>query len=219
MLIIFRDRTRRKILVFFMFSSERIFVEHEETFQLIWSGGHIRLCSCTAEIRFRSSVRSTHAIGNFEISGHDRILGMEVVSMNSEIGLQEVWRRFKDFQHVFLATVEDDQPRVRPVTLISFEKRLWITTDTNSRKINQIQRNPKVEFSFIFKEGNKDCCLRVAGLARTIKEKELKAKMANHVDFFNKHWESVDDPSYTLVEIRPSEVTYVSPGKTKHMKM
>ncbi len=34
---------------------------------------------------------------------------------------EEVWAHFKDFQYVFLATAEGNQPRVRPVTLIYFE--------------------------------------------------------------------------------------------------
>jgi hypothetical protein len=52
---------------------------------------------------------------------------------------EEVWSRFKDFQHVFLATTEGDQPRVRPVTLIYFDKRFWITTGTSNAKVKQIR--------------------------------------------------------------------------------
>jgi len=133
--------------------------------------------------------------------------------------IKEVWSRFKDFQHVSLATMEGDQPRVRPVTLIYFNKRFWITTDTSSAKVKQIQRNPKAEFCFLFKEGDEDCCLRVAGLAKIIGDKEMKAKIARHCDFFSKHWKSVDDPDYTLLEMCPAEIEYVTPDKTTHMKI
>jgi len=133
--------------------------------------------------------------------------------------IEEAWSRFKDFQHVFLATVEGDRPRVRPVTLISFDKRFWVTTDTRSAKVKQIRRNPKVEFSLLFKEEDKDCCLRVAGLAKIIEDKEIKAKIARHCDFFSRHWESVDDPNYTLLEICPVEIEYVRPDKTTRMRI
>lgn len=65
---------------------------------------------------------------------------------------EEVWRHFKDFQYVFLATVEGNQSRVRPVTLIYFDKRFWITTDTESAKVKQIQGDPNIEFVCIFRK-------------------------------------------------------------------
>jgi general stress protein 26 len=140
-----------------------------------------------------------------------------MVEENEDI--EEVWSQFKDFQHVFLATMEGDQPRVRPVTLINFDGKFWVTTDTWSEKAKQIQKNPKVEFSFVFKKGDRDCCIRVTGLAKIIKDKLVKAKLARHCSFFSEHWESVDDPSYTLLEIFPSEATYVTPDKTTHVKL
>jgi len=132
---------------------------------------------------------------------------------------EELWNQFKDFQHVFLATTDGDQPRVRPVTLINFDNKLWITTDTWSDKVKQIQDNPKVELSFTFTEENKDCCIRVTGLAKTIKDRHVKTKLAQHCEFFSKHWKNVDDPNYTLLEILPSEAKYVTPEKTIRIRL
>lgn len=140
--------------------------------------------------------------------------------MNDKLeSIEDVWRRFKDFQHVCLATIEDDQPKVRPVTLIYFDKKFWITTGTRSAKVKQIQRNPKVELCLLFKEGDEDCCIRVTGRAKIAKNKETKARIAKHCDFFSEHWESVDDPNYTLLEVHPAEIEYVAPDKTVHMKI
>ena len=133
--------------------------------------------------------------------------------------IREVWSQFEGFQHVFLATMEGDQPRVRPVTLINFDGEFWVTTDMWSEKVKQIQKNPKVEFSFVFKKGDRDCCIRVNGLAKIIKDKQVKTKLARHCDFFSKHWKNVDDPNYTLLEIFPSEATYVTPDKTTRVKI
>jgi len=133
--------------------------------------------------------------------------------------IKEAWSHFKDFQHVSLATMEGNQPRVRPVTLIHYNKKFLITTDTTSAKVKQIQRNPKVEFCLLFSEDDRDCCIRVAGLAKIIEDKEMKVKIARHCDFFSKHWESTDDPNYTLLEIRPAEIEHVSPDKTTRMKI
>ena len=133
--------------------------------------------------------------------------------------IKEALNQLKNFQHVFLATIDDNQPRVRPVTLINFEGKFWITTDAKSEKVKQIMKNPKVEFSFIFKKRNRNCCLRVTGLAKIIKDRQIKAKLAKHCNFFSKHWKSVDDPNYALLQIIPSEITYVTPEETKRMKL
>jgi general stress protein 26 len=140
-----------------------------------------------------------------------------MVEENEDI--EEVLSQFRDFQHVFLATMEGDQPRVRPVTLINFDEKFWVTTDSCSEKVKQIQKNPKVEFSFVFKKGDSDCCIRVTGLAKIIEDKLVKTELARHCDFFSKHWESVDDPNYALLEIFASEATFVTPDKTTRMKL
>jgi general stress protein 26 len=126
---------------------------------------------------------------------------------------EEAWSHFEDFQYVFLATVESNQPRVRPVTLIYFDDKFWFMTGTKSAKVRQIRKNSKIEFClYLQKEGN-GCYVRVAGVARIIMDKERKSKIAEHCDFFSKYWKSVDDPDYTLIEMLPIEIEYLNPGE------
>ena len=132
--------------------------------------------------------------------------------------LKKAWSHIEGFQHVFLATDDSGHPRVRPVTLISFEKRLWIATDTRSAKVRQIKKNPKLEFSFSFKEKDQDCCLRVLGVAKIVKDKAIKSRLAAHLPFFKEHWKNSDDPNYTMLEISPREVECVTPEETLHLK-
>ena len=113
-----------------------------------------------------------------------------------------------------MATIEGGQPRVRPVTLIYFDKRFWITTGTDSAKVKQIREKPKVEFCLLLTKGNEELYVRVAGLAKTIQNREIKERIARHCDFFSEHWESIDDPNYTLLEICPTEIEYLGPGET-----
>lgn len=133
--------------------------------------------------------------------------------------IKEALSHFEDFQHVVLGTIDGDRPVVRPMTLIYFKERFWMTTDTKSEKIRQIQNNPNVEFCLVFTENDMDCCLRVSGVADIIKNREAKAKIAGHCDFFRKHWESIDDPNFTLLEICPAEIKYVKPDKTTRIKL
>ncbi|OYD14407.1 hypothetical protein CH333_07985 [candidate division WOR-3 bacterium JGI_Cruoil_03_44_89] len=120
---------------------------------------------------------------------------------------------------MFLGTAEGAQPRVRPVTLISLDKKLWVTTGTRNAKVKQIRDNPKVEFCLYLRKGGKDCYVRIAGVAKIVMDRETKAKIAGHCDFFNKYFESVDDPNYSLIEICPVEIEYLRPGEFQARKI
>ena len=74
--------------------------------------------------------------------------------------MREVYDFLKKCGTYYLATVEGDQPRVRPFgTVDIFEDRLYIQTGKVKDVSKQIQANPKVEIC-AFAEGK---WLRVAG--------------------------------------------------------
>ena len=126
----------------------------------------------------------------------------------------EIWRRFEDYPHIFLATQENGQPRVRVVTLVTFDQRLWVLTGTRSAKVKQIRENPKMELCLVFDEGEHHGYVRAAGFAKIISDKETKVKVAKHCDFFTKHWKSFDDPNYTLLELKLDEIEYLRPKES-----
>ena len=62
--------------------------------------------------------------------------------------MQEVYEFLKKCGVYYLATVEGDQPRVRPFgTVDIFEDKLYIQTGKVKEVSKQIQANPKVEIS------------------------------------------------------------------------
>ena len=62
--------------------------------------------------------------------------------------MERVCQFLKDAGMYFLATVEDDQPRVRPFgTALIFEGKLYIQTGKAKACAKQIAQNPKVEMS------------------------------------------------------------------------
>jgi len=125
----------------------------------------------------------------------------------------DIWKHFKNYQHVFFATEENGQPRARPVTLVNFDQRFWVLTGTSNAKVRQIQKNPKIEFCLLFEEGGHQGYIRAAGVAEIIKDRETKAKLAKHCDFFSEHWKSLDDPNYTLLELKLNEIEYLGPNE------
>jgi uncharacterized pyridoxamine 5'-phosphate oxidase family protein len=78
----------------------------------------------------------------------------------AKTAIEEVQEFLKDAQTYYLATVEGDQPRVRPFgTAEIFEGRLYIQTGRKKDVFSQLQKNPKAEVC-AFKDGQ---WLRVAG--------------------------------------------------------
>lgn len=85
--------------------------------------------------------------------------------------MQEVYEFLKQCGTYFLATVDRDQPRVRPFgTIDLFEGKLYIQTGKIKEVSKQIQANPKVEIC-AFAEGK---WLRVAG--KLIRDDRVEAK-------------------------------------------
>lgn len=74
--------------------------------------------------------------------------------------IEKVCSFIKDAQTYYLATVDGDQPRVRPFGTINiFEDKLYIQTGRGKDVAKQIAANPKVELC-AFKDG---VWLRLAG--------------------------------------------------------
>ncbi|HKM34542.1 MAG TPA: pyridoxamine 5'-phosphate oxidase family protein [Lachnospiraceae bacterium] len=85
--------------------------------------------------------------------------------------MQEVYEFLKNCGTYYLATVEGDQPRVRPFgTVAVFEGKLYIQTGKVKEVSKQLQANPKAEIC-AFADGK---WVRVAG--KLIRDDRVEAK-------------------------------------------
>lgn len=86
--------------------------------------------------------------------------------------MEEVWKFLKDCGTYYLATMDEDQPRVRPFgTAEIFEGKLYIQTGKKKDVSKQIQKNPKVELC-AFKDGK---WIRITG--KLVRDDRLEAKV------------------------------------------
>ena len=113
----------------------------------------------------------------------------------------------------YLATTEAGSPRVRPVTIVKTGGALYVLTGTNSRKIEQIHNNSRVEVLRMVEHGGNRGYLRIAGEAHIVEDAATKKKVANATSYFQNYWSSVDDPNYALIHIVPKKVAYMAPGE------
>lgn len=125
----------------------------------------------------------------------------------------EVWQFFKPLQTVYFATVENDEPKVRPVTMLYLEKRFWILTGTVDKKIEQIKDNPNIELCVPLYQEKHNGCIRLAGKAFLVKDRETRVSIAQKCDYFKNYWQDPDDPGYALIELEFTGVNYLKPGE------
>jgi uncharacterized pyridoxamine 5'-phosphate oxidase family protein len=125
---------------------------------------------------------------------------------------KEVWALFQDMQAVFLATVDQGKPRVRPVMLIHFDRRLWVSTGANDAKIRQMKANNNVEFCLLLKEGENQGTVRGLGVANIVEDMETKKLLSENIPFFKQYWKDHTDPGFALVQIHVEHFEYMLPG-------
>ncbi|MGD9559336.1 MAG: pyridoxamine 5'-phosphate oxidase family protein [Oscillospiraceae bacterium] len=90
--------------------------------------------------------------------------------------METVLKFFKDNPVFYLATVEGDQPRVRPFGAIAqYDGKLYLCTNSTKDVYKQLKKNPKVELSGTSAEG--DSWLRVAAVLQRDTTREAKVAM------------------------------------------
>ena len=128
---------------------------------------------------------------------------------------KEVWAHFNDFQPIFLATIDGNIPRVRPVTLIHFDKKMWVTTGSGNAKMRQIKANRNVEFCLLLGSGENGGYVRCTGQAEIVSDASTRKLIADNTPFFKEFWKTADDPGYVLMRIHAKDVEYLRPGTMK----
>ena len=106
----------------------------------------------------------------------------------------------------YLATVEGDQPRVRPFgTVLFYKDRLYIQTGKVKDVSRQIATNPKVEIC-AFKDGK---WLRIAGVLENDDDHDAKVAMLELMPSL-KGMYSADDDNMQMLYFKCGKATFSS---------
>jgi general stress protein 26 len=135
------------------------------------------------------------------------------------IGLDEILSHFKAINHVVLASVEGDQPRLRPVTLVHHGDGFFFATQSSDNKVRQLAENPKIELILMWQEPPNNGYIRMEGKAEKLREKRLIKELYESYDFMGKLWSGPDDPNLTIYEVKPSLFDYLRPGEWSTLKL
>ena len=120
--------------------------------------------------------------------------------------MKEVYDFLKSVGTYYLATVEGDQPRVRPFgTVEIFEDKLYIQTGKSKDVSKQLAANPKAEIC-AFKDGT---WLRVSGELVSDDRREAKAHMLDNYPEL-KGMYSADDDNTQVLYFKNATATFSS---------
>jgi general stress protein 26 len=125
----------------------------------------------------------------------------------------EVWEHFKNYPTVHLATVDNGHPRVRPMTLILYDEKIWMVTHTEKNKVAEIQRNNFMEFTFVYIKDKMAGCIRATGRIIIINDKGTRKELSKAIVFFQNYWRSVEDPNFTLLKLELDQIYYSPPAE------
>jgi general stress protein 26 len=108
-----------------------------------------------------------------------------------------------------VATLEDGKPWVRYMVVIptgdSFS--LWSSSSINSRKIEQIKKNPHVHITMGEASTNPNFMgtyVQFAGIAEIKTDKETRHKYWN--DMLANYYKGPDDPNYAIIIFKPEMI-------------
>lgn len=109
--------------------------------------------------------------------------------------VESVYKFLDDAQTYYLATVEGDQPRVRPFgTALVYEDKLYIQTGKVKNVSKQIAANPKVEICAF--QGGRWMC--IAGELVNDDRREQKAAMLEKMPSLKAMYSADDDNTQVL---------------------
>ena len=117
----------------------------------------------------------------------------------------------KDAGYGCLGTLEDNQPRVRPMMpYLSDEGQFLLAVLSHSRTIKQVQKNPNVEMCYI---DRKMCFCRIAGTAVVSEDLGKKEIVWNYIPMLRNYFSSPADSNYVLLEIDTDTIETMTPAQ------
>ena len=120
--------------------------------------------------------------------------------------LEKVLKFLDEAQTYYLATVDGDQPRVRPFgTALVYKDKLYIQTGKVKPVSHQLQANPKAELC-AFKDGT---WIRIAGELIEDETREVKTLMLDKMPMLRNMYNE-DDGNMQMLYFKNAEVTFAS---------
>jgi general stress protein 26 len=107
----------------------------------------------------------------------------------------------------YLATVDGEQPRVRPVSPVRTDGfTVYVANLRRYHKTTEIAANPKVELCYLDDHHDQ---VRITGTAEVVTERPLLQQIWDTNPLLRQYLGSLDNPELIVYRIRPHQVRYM----------
>ena len=113
----------------------------------------------------------------------------------------------RDDRFPYLATIDEDQPRVRPVSPVKTEGfTVYVANLRLYHKTQEIEANPRVELCYLDEEHNQ---VRISGVAETVVDRQLLEEIWEANPLLRQYLGTIDNPELIVYRIEPNRVRYM----------
>jgi general stress protein 26 len=107
----------------------------------------------------------------------------------------------------YLATIDGDQPRLRPVSPVRTEGfTVYVANLRQYHKTVEIEANPKVELCYLDQGHNQ---VRITGVAEVVTDRELLEDIWNENPLLRQYLGSLENPDLIIYRVVPRQVRYM----------
>lgn len=106
-----------------------------------------------------------------------------------------------------LATIDGDQPRIRPVSPVRTEGfTIYIANLKSYGKTKEIEANNKVELCYLDEDHNQ---VRITGVAEVVRDRKLLEDIWNANRLLQHYLGSIDNPELVVYKVNPVRVRFM----------
>jgi general stress protein 26 len=107
----------------------------------------------------------------------------------------------------YLATIDGDQPRLRPVSPVRTERfTVYVANLRSYHKTQEIAANPKVELCYL---DDKHDQVRITGVADVVTDAATLQSIWDENPLLRQYLGRIDNPEFILYRIRPTRVRFM----------
>jgi general stress protein 26 len=107
----------------------------------------------------------------------------------------------------YLATIDGDQPRLRPVSPVRTDRfTVYVANLRSYHKTAEIAANPNVELGYL---DDKHDQVRITGVAEVVTDRAVLQAIWDENPLLRQYLGTIDNPQLVLYRIRPTRVRYM----------
>lgn len=123
----------------------------------------------------------------------------------------------KKVRFPMLATLDGEQPRVRPVSPVRTDGfTIYVANLKSYGKTGDIEKNPNVELCYLDEDHNQ---VRITGVAEVITDRKLLEEIWNANKLLQHYLGTIDNPELIVYKINPNKVRYMQEWALKYYEV